>query len=183
MHATLLTALYNNTMSGHSKWSQIKRAKEVTDKKRSQLFGKLSHDILIASASGTDPKTNTALQDAIAKARKGNMPQTNIDRLLERQAKKGTQTVTYEGFGPGGIAILIITLTDNPNRTVAEIRAIMKSHGMQLGVPGSVQWKFDDQKNPKYPVQLDGELKDAADALVDELESHNDTVQIVTDIL
>jgi YebC/PmpR family DNA-binding regulatory protein len=170
-------------MSGHSKWSQIKRAKEVTDKKRSQLFGKLSHDILLATASGTDPKIHASLKDAIDKARKGNMPQLNIDRLLERQAQKGTQTAIYEGFGPGGIALLIITLTDNPNRTVAELRAIMKTHGMQLGVPGSVQWKFDEQRIPKYPVQLSGELRLIADALIEQLEAHNDTVQIITDIL
>ncbi|MEO6077373.1 MAG: YebC/PmpR family DNA-binding transcriptional regulator [Candidatus Andersenbacteria bacterium] len=170
-------------MSGHSKWSQIKRAKEVTDNKRSQLFGKLSHDILLATTAGTDPKTNNALKDAIDKARKGNMPQVNIDRLLERQAQKGSQTAIYEGFGPGGTAILVVTLTDNPNRTVAELRAIMKSHGMQLGVQGSVQWKFDEHRAPKYPIELSEEFKTAADALIDDLEAHNDTVQIVTDIL
>ena len=123
------------------------------------------------------------IKDAIDRARKGNMPQVNIDRLLERQAQKGSQTAIYEGFGPGGIAILIVTLTDNPNRTVAEIRAIMKAHGMQLGVQGSVQWKFDEQRTPKYPVQLSDELKMAADSLITDLEIHNDTVQIITDIL
>ncbi len=104
-------------MSGHSKWSQIKRAKEVVDKKRSQLFGKLSHDILIATTHGIDPETNADLRDAIAHARKANMPQANIDRLLARQAEKGTQTITYEGFGPHGIAYLMTTLTHIPKRT------------------------------------------------------------------
>ncbi len=170
-------------MSGHSKWSQIKRTKEVVDKKRSQLFGKLSHDILIATASGIDPESNAVLRDAIGRAKKANMPQGNIDRLLARQAEKGTQTITYEGFGPNGVAILITTLTDNPNRTVAEIRAIMKSHNAQLGVPGSVQWKFDEEGNPKYPVELTEEAKESLDNLISELETHNDTVQIITDIL
>ena len=170
-------------MSGHSKWSQIKRGKEIVDKKRSQLFGKLSHDILLATTSGTDPEHNTDLRDAIAHARKANMPQANIDRLLARQAEKGTQTIFYEGFGSGGIAILITALTDNPNRTVAEIRAIMKSHNSQLGVPGSVRWKFDDKGTPKYPVQTTEETKELLNDLITNLQSHNDTVQIVTDIL
>ncbi|OGY36721.1 MAG: hypothetical protein A3E36_04070 [Candidatus Andersenbacteria bacterium RIFCSPHIGHO2_12_FULL_45_11b] len=170
-------------MSGHSKWSQIKRGKEIVDKKRSQLFGKLSHDILLATTTGTDPVHNADLRDAIAHARKANMPQANIDRLLARQAEKGTQTIFYEGFGPGGIAILITALTDNPNRTVAEIRAIMKSHNSQLGVPRSVRWKFDDKGTPKYPVQTTEETRELLNDLITSLQSHNDTVQIVTDIL
>lgn len=170
-------------MSGHSKWSQIKRAKEIVDKKRSQLFGKLSHDILLAAANGVDPSTNTALRDAILKARKGNMPQANIDRLLARQAQRGTQTITYEGFGPSGIAVIITTLTDNPNRTVAEIRAIMKSHNGQLGVPGSVRWKFDDHLTALYPLEVDAAVQESVTKLIAELEEHQDVVQIVTDIL
>lgn len=170
-------------MSGHSKWSQIKRGKEVVDKKRSQLFGKLSHDILVATTSGTNPEHNSALRDAINKARQGNMPQVNIDRLLARQAEKGTQTIVYEGFGPNGTAILLTTLTDNPNRTVAEIRAIMKSHNCQLGVPGSVRWKFDESNNPLYPINITPDAKESLELLLVDLQSHNDTVQIVTDIL
>jgi YebC/PmpR family DNA-binding regulatory protein len=170
-------------MSGHSKWSQIKRGKEVVDKKRSLIFGKLSHDILLATSKGLKPIHNADLRDAIARARKANMPQVNIDRLLERRAGQNMETIIYEGFGPKGTALLITTLTNNPNRTVSEIRSIFKDHEGQLGVPGSVQWKFDEHQIPKYPMQTDAETQEALAALVSDLEAHNDIVQIATDIL
>lgn len=170
-------------MSGHSKWSQIKRAKEVVDQKKSQVFGKLSQEILLASKNGFDPSTNNALRDVISRARKANMPQENIDRLLERHANTSTKTVIYEGFGPGGTAFLITASTDNPNRTVAEIRSIFKSHNGQLGNPGSVQWKFNQDNTPKYPQQLAPEFIEATTTLRNELESHNDIVHIATDNL
>lgn len=170
-------------MSGHSKWSQIKRAKEVVDHKKSQVFGKLSQDILLASKSGFDPNTNNALRDAIIHARKANMPQENIDRLLERHSKNTVKTVTYEGFGPGGTAFLITASTDSPNRTVAEIRSIFKTHNGQLGTIGSVQWKFGPDNVPIYAQAVLPEHKEAINALKQELSEHNDIVQIATDNL
>ncbi len=170
-------------MSGHSKWSQIKRAKEVVDQKKSQVFGKLSHDILLATKAGFDPSANAALRDAIARARKVNMPQDNIDRLLAKHSSAATKTVMYEGFGPGGTAFLITTSTDNPNRTVAEIRSIFKSHNGQLGNPGSVQWKFGPDNAPLYSQPVLPEHKEAITNLTQELEGHNDIVHIATDNL
>ncbi len=170
-------------MSGHSKWSQIKRAKEIVDKKKSQVFGKLSQDILLATKTGFDPNTNNSLRDAITRARKANMPQENIDRLLDKHASATTKTVTYEGFGPGGTAFLITASTDNPNRTVAEIRSIFKSHNGQLGNPGSVQWKFTADNIPIYSQAVSAEHQEAIANLKNELGAHNDIVHIATDNL
>jgi YebC/PmpR family DNA-binding regulatory protein len=170
-------------MSGHSKWSQIKRAKEIVDKKKSQVFGKLSQDILLATKTGFDPNTNSLLRDAITRARKANMPQENIDRLLERHSETSAKTVIYEGFGPGGTAFLITASTDNPNRTVAEIRSIFKSHNGQLGNPGSVQWKFTPDNTPLYTHPISPEFQEPIMNLKNELEAHNDIVHIVTDNL
>lgn len=170
-------------MSGHSKWSQIKRAKEVVDKKKSQLFGKLSQDILLATKLGIDPDSNSSLRDAIARARKGSMPQENIDRLLDKHSNSSAKTVIYEGFGPGGTAFLLTTSTDNPNRTVAEIRSIFKSHNGQLGTPGSVQWKFSTNNTPLFPQAISSEYQEAITNLKQELEGHNDVVHIATDNL
>ncbi len=170
-------------MSGHSKWSQIKRAKEVVDHKKSQVFGKLSQDILLASKAGFDPDTNNSLRDAIARARKANMPQENIDRLLERHSKNEVKTVVYEGFGPGGTAFLITASTDSPNRTVAEIRSIFKSHNGQLGAIGSVQWKFAPDNTPLYSQPVLPEHEEAISNLKQELREHNDIVHIATDNL
>ncbi|MDP3997240.1 MAG: YebC/PmpR family DNA-binding transcriptional regulator [Candidatus Andersenbacteria bacterium] len=131
-------------MSGHSKWRQIKHKKALTDSKRSQLFGRLSREIRVAAQTGNDPNTNSALRDAIARAKKANLPQANIDRLLN-QPPGDIAAATYEGYGPGGASLLITVATDNTNRTVSEIRSLLKKHGGSLGGPGSVRWKFIPQ--------------------------------------
>lgn len=168
-------------MSGHSKWSQIKRTKEVVDQKRSQLFGKLSKDIMGATKYGTDPATNSALREAIARARNANMPQANIDRLLDRHSHTPQAHAVYEGFGPGGSAFLITASTDNPNRTVSELRAIFKKHGGELAPQGSVRWKFDDGYVPKYPLQVPNEYQAQLEELRCQLAAHGDVVQCITD--
>ena len=132
-------------MSGHSKWSKIKRQKEVSDQKKSKEFGRLTREILVAARTEKDPEHNAALRDALARARKANMPQANIDRLLHSKDDVEIHEVTYEGFGPGGAALLITVATDNPNRTVAEIRTLLKNHGGRMGDPGSAAWKFKEQ--------------------------------------
>ena len=135
-------------MAGHSKWKQIKRKKAVTDAKRGALFTRLIREITIAAkAGGGDPAGNPRLRTAIDAAKAENMPSDNIDRAV----KKGTgelegvqyQEVTYEGYGPGGAAILIEATTDNPNRTVAEIRHQFARNGGNLGAANSVAWMFD----------------------------------------
>jgi YebC/PmpR family DNA-binding regulatory protein len=135
-------------MAGHSKWKQIKRKKAVTDAKRGALFTRLIREITIAArAGGGDPSGNPRLRTAIDAAKAENMPQDNIERAV----KKGTgelegveyHEITYEGYGPGGAAILIEATTDNPNRTVADIRHQFSRHGGNLGAANSVAWMFD----------------------------------------
>ena len=135
-------------MSGHSKWAQIKRKKAVTDAKRGQAFTKLIREITVAArASGGEPSFNPRLRLAIDTAKAANMPAENIDRAI----KKGTgelegvdyEEVTYEGYGPGGVALFIEALTDNQKRTVADIRYLLDRHNGNLGTSGSVAWQFD----------------------------------------
>ena len=135
-------------MSGHSKWSSIKHKKAATDKKRGVLFSKLSRAIMVAvKEGGPNAADNVALQNAIAKARDFSMPKDNIERAIER-ASAGTdgaafETVVYEGYGPGGAAFVIEALTDNRNRTAANVRAAFNKAGGSLGQSGSVAFLFD----------------------------------------
>jgi len=135
-------------MSGHSKWSTIKHKKGAADAKRGKIFTKLIKEITVAARlGGGDPNSNPRLRTAIAGAKEQNMPQDNINRAI----KKGTgelegssyEEVTYEGYGPGGVAILIEAMTDNKNRTVGEIRAILSKNGGNMGENGCVSWIFE----------------------------------------
>lgn len=135
-------------MSGHSKWATIKRKKAATDAKRGQIFTKLIREITVAAREGGgDPNFNPRLRLAVDTAKAANMPQENIDRGI----KKGTgelegveyQEITYEGYGPGGVALYIETVTDNQNRAVAEVRHLLERNGGNLGTAGSVAWQFD----------------------------------------
>src|SRR5512141_3228572 len=135
-------------MAGHSKWKQIKRKKAVTDSRRASAWTKLIREITVAAkAGGGDPGGNPRLRLAIDEAKAANMPNVNIERAV----KKGTgelegaeyQELTYEGYGPGGSAIFIEVTTDNPNRTVADIRHAFSRHHGNMGATGSVGWMFD----------------------------------------
>ncbi len=135
-------------MSGHSKWATIKRKKGAADAKRGQLFSKLSRAIIVAAKEGgADPDANAALSAAIQKARDNSMPKDNIDRAIQRGAGSGDgeayEAMLYEGYGPGGVAVLLSILTDNKNRTAADVRHIFTKHGGSLGTPGTVAWQFD----------------------------------------
>jgi YebC/PmpR family DNA-binding regulatory protein len=137
-------------MAGHSKWAQIKRQKSVADARRGQLFTKLAREIMVAvREGGPDPETNFRLRLAIARAREHNMPMENIERAIRRAAGGGEageaplEEVIYEGYGPGGIAILVQALTDNRNRTASEVRSTFTKGGGSLGEAGSVIWQFD----------------------------------------
>lgn len=134
-------------MSGHSKWATIKHAKGIADQKRGQKFTKLIKEISVAAKmGGPDPDTNSALRTAILKARAENMPKDNIERAI----KKGTgedgaaayMELTYEGYAPGGVAIIVDTLTDNKNRTAADVRSSLEKLGGSLGTSGCVSYKF-----------------------------------------
>lgn len=133
-------------MSGHNKWSTIKHKKAKTDAARSQSWTKVVRELIVAAQGGTDPEFNSALRLAIQKAKACNMPKDNIERAIKRGSGEG-ETVhydqnVYEGYGAGGVAILIDTLTDNKNRTVANIRSMFSKNGGQMGEAGSVAWQF-----------------------------------------
>lgn len=136
-------------MSGHSKWSTIKRQKGVADAKRGQQFSKLSRAITVAAKQGGgDPDGNPRLKMAIETARAANMPKDNISRAIEKasgSAAEAIEEITYEGYGPGGAALLLEIVTDNRNRTVAEIRSIFNKIGGSMSEAGSVSWMFSPQ--------------------------------------
>jgi YebC/PmpR family DNA-binding regulatory protein len=135
-------------MSGHSKWSTIKRAKGAADAKRSQLFTKLAKAITVAARDGADADTNPKLRLAIDRARSFSMPKDNIERAIQKGSGASEESVKleavrYEAYGPGGVALLIDAVTDNRNRTSAEIRHLLEKHGGRLADAGSVAWMFE----------------------------------------
>ena len=175
-------------MSGHSKWSQIKRQKGVNDAKRGAVFTKVARDIAIAArAGGADPDGNFKLRLAIEKARGVNMPADNIKRAIERGTGGGEteqfEEITYEGYGPGGVAILVEAATDNRNRTAADVRAIFTKHGGQLAVSGAVAWQFEQRGLITLP--LGGQDPDdlalmAIDAGAADVDTDADTIEVYT---
>ncbi len=136
-------------MAGHSKWAQIKRQKGVADSRRGQLFTKLGREVTMAARQGGgDPEMNPALRLAIERARAANMPKDNIERAIKRGTGEDSgaaqlEEVIYEGYGPGGIAILVRALTDNRNRTASDVRSAFAKAGGNLGESGSVAWQFE----------------------------------------
>lgn len=132
-------------MSGHSKWATIKRQKGANDAKRGALFTKLGNQIAIAARAGTDPATNSALAMAVEKAKASNMPNDNIQRSIARAADKSAtqlEEIMYEGYGPGGVAILVEVATDNKNRTYPDVRVAFTKNGGNMAEPGSVAFNF-----------------------------------------
>ncbi|MDR0591088.1 MAG: YebC/PmpR family DNA-binding transcriptional regulator [Candidatus Nomurabacteria bacterium] len=132
-------------MSGHSKWSTIKRQKAVTDAKRGAVFTKIGNQIAIAARAGTDPTMNTTLAMVIEKARQANMPNANIERAIARVADKNAAALieeTYEAYGPGGVGIIVEVATDNKNRTMPEVRTALTKNGGRVADPGSVMFQF-----------------------------------------
>ena len=177
-------------MAGHSKWKQIKRKKAVADQKRGAAFTKVIREITIAAKQGGgDPAGNPRLRTAIDAAKAENMPQDNIERAI----KKGTgelegvvyQEVTYEGYGPGGAAILIEATTDNPTRTVADIRHHFTRHGGNLGAANSVAWMFERKGQIAVDATKtteDQALEAALDAGADDLTRDGDVFMITTPV-
>jgi len=136
-------------LSGHSKWSTIKRKKEATDAKRGQIFTKLAKEIALAARDGADPEMNFKLRLVVDKAKAANMPKDNIERAIRRGAglEKGDtlEEITYEGYGPHGVALIIQVVTDNRNRAVADIRRWFNKLGGSLGETGCVAWQFESK--------------------------------------
>src|SRR5579864_533046 len=145
-------------MSGHSKWHNIRLKKGKVDAHRGQLFTKLSKEIIVAAKSGSpDPDANFRLKMAIAKAREYNMPMENIKRAIARAtgAEKGAalEEIRYEGYGPGGVAVIVDAVTDNRHRTAGEMRYVFSRNGGNLGETGSVTWMFDEVGVVRVPMR------------------------------
>ena len=166
-------------MSGHSKWSTIKRKKGVTDAKRGQLFTKIAREIAIAAREGgPDPVVNFKLRLVVEKAKANNMPKDNIERAINRGAGLGKgealEELTYEGYGPGGVALLVQVVTDNRNRAVAEVRRYFTKHGGNLGESGCVSWLF----LPKGVITVSAESSDPDGLFEMAVEAGAEDVQI-----
>lgn len=176
-------------MSGHSKWAQIKRQKGANDAKRGAVFTKLGREIVVAAKQGGgDPAGNFRLRLAIQRAREANMPADTIDRAIKRAVGSGEggdlEEITYEGYGPGGIAIMVDAMTDNRNRTAASIRSIFDRGGGNLGESGSVAWQFNSRGQISVPIGKhdpdDIELA-AIDAGAVDVQRDEEEVQVITE--
>ena len=176
-------------MSGHSKWASIKHKKAVVDARRGQHFTKLARAITVAAREGGgDPEGNSALANAIQKAREASMPKDNIERAIAKGTGAGAdadniETVLYEGYGPGGVALLVEALTDNRNRTGADVRHLFNKHGGNLGEPGSVAYLFDKSgvivvDSGRYS---ENDLMPAIEAGASDISTDDDVYEIITE--
>ncbi|MBD3334466.1 MAG: YebC/PmpR family DNA-binding transcriptional regulator [Candidatus Eisenbacteria bacterium] len=175
-------------MSGHSKWSTIKRKKGKADAERGRIFTRLIREIVIAAREGGgDPNANPRLRTAVDNAKGANMPQTNIDRAIKRGTGElpgvNYEAATYEAYAPGGVAILIEVLTDNKNRTTAELRHLLSKHGGNMGEAGCVAWMFDSKGMiliNRNDVEEDRILELAIDAGAEDVDLDQEDVYEIT---
>lgn len=178
-------------MSGHSKWSTIKRKKGAADAKRGQLFTRLGRELMIAAKEGGgDPDANFRLRLVVDKARQANMPKENIERAIQRGAGTGKdgvvlEDIIYEGYGPGGTAVMVEVMTDNRNRSVAEVRRVFSRHGGNLGETGCVGWMFERKGSMMISAEgqdADGIALEAIDAGAEDVKVDGATVEIYTTV-
>jgi len=175
-------------MSGHSKWSTIKHKKGAADKKRAKIFTKLIKEITVAARmGGGDPNANPRLRHAIDSAKAQNMPKDNVDRAI----KKGTgdmdgvnyEEILYEGYGPGGVAVMVECLTDNKNRTIADVRYIFNKAGGNVGTDGCVAWMFDKKgviSISKESAEEETLMEVAIDAGAEDIKDEGDSFDVLT---
>lgn len=171
-------------MSGHSKWSTIKRQKAAKDAARGAVFTKLGNAIAVAARGGTDPESNFALRMAIDNAKAANMPAANIQRSIDRVKDKNAaqmQEVLYEGYGPGGVAILVECATDNINRTYPDVRLAFSKHGGNIAEKGAVAFQFDRRGLVRVKGTGDDVLMAALDAGADDVQEEDGESLIYTD--
>jgi len=160
-------------MSGHSKWNNIKRKKEKADGAKAKIFTKIGRELAVAVKEGgsPDPAANSRLKDCIAKAKAANVPNDNIERIIKRAAGEGNaasfENITYEGYGPCGVAVIVETLTDNRNRTAADVRHAFDKYGGNLGTSGCVSFMFKE----KGVIVIEREDKDEDTVMADALEA------------
>ncbi|MEX0820643.1 MAG: YebC/PmpR family DNA-binding transcriptional regulator [Rhodothermales bacterium] len=177
-------------MAGHNKWSKIKRQKAKADKRKSKIWARLSRDITVAAREGGgDPEMNASLSMVIDKAKAENMPKDNIERAIKRGTGEiqgeDYEEVTYEGYGPNGVAVFVESLTDNTNRTVADIRHVFSKAGGSLGKSGSVGYLFERKGMIEVPVAEHDELEVfeiVAEAGAEDLQRQDDTFVITTPV-
>lgn len=176
-------------MSGHSKWSTIKRKKEKTDAQRAKIFTKIGREItVVVREGGADPSSNSKLRELITKAKANNVPNDNIDRIIKKASGSGErdnyEEIVYEGYGPSGVAVIVETLTDNRNRTAGDVRHYFDKFGGNLGQTGCVSFLFD--KKGVIVIENDGleeekVMEDCFDAGADDFEYSEEAVEIYTD--
>jgi len=177
-------------MSGHSHWSTIKHKKGATDAKRGKVFSKISRLISVAAKEkGGDPESNPRLRVAISKAQQSNMPKDKIEHAIKRGtgqlAGAQIEEVTYEAYGPAGIALIIEGITDNKNRTLPEIKNILSKFGGKLAEAGSVKYMFERQGSewtPKYPMETDPKTREQLEKLFESLDDNDDIQEIYSNL-
>ena len=177
-------------MSGHSKWANIKHKKEKSDAKKGKIFTKLGREItVIVKAGGPDPESNSKLRDVIAKAKASNMPNDNIERCIKKASGElgadNYEEITYEGYGPSGVAVIVETLTDNRNRTAGDLRHYFDIFGGNLGQNGCVSFLFDQKgviiiDNAEETLEEDAVMMDALDAGAEDFTANEDCFEILT---
>jgi len=179
------------SLAGHSKWKNIQRTKGAQDAKRGKVFTKIAREIIVAVKEGGsgDPAKNSRLAAAIAKAKAANMPNDNIKRTIEKAAGSGSgdnyERVTYEGYGPRGVAVIVEAMTDNRNRIAAEVRLLFDKYGGNLGTSGCVSWSFDRKgliviDNEDEKLNEEAVLNDALEAGADDIEVDDGVFEIYT---
>lgn len=171
-------------MSGHSKWSTIKRKKGANDAQRAKIFTKIAREIIVAvKAGGPDPDNNSSLKDAIAKGRAANMPNDNISRTIKKASGStegdNYENITYEGYGPNGVAVIVEALSDNRNRTAADVRHSFDKFGGNMGQTGCVSFMFDR----KGVILIDGDGVDEDEITMDALEAGAEDIDIGEDCI
>lgn len=177
-------------MSGHSKWSTIKRKKGANDAQRAKIFTKIAREIIVAvKAGGPDPDNNSSLKDVIAKARANNMPNDNINRTIKKAAGStegdNYESITYEGYGPNGVALIVDALTDNRNRTAADVRHAFDKFGGNMGQNGCVAFMFDKKgviviEDEDSEIDEDEITMDALEAGAEDISIENGVIEITT---
>jgi len=174
-------------MSGHSKWSQIKRQKSVTDAAKSRVFSRYARLIALESKKANGVLSAPGLSVAIARAKAANMPKENIERAVAKGMSKDSGTleqVVYEAYGPGGVALLVESLTDNKNRTTQEIKHLLVLQGVELASPGAASWAFTKTGGDYIPneplIDIAGTDEEKLGVILEALDEHNDVQQVFT---
>ena len=179
-------------MSGHSKWHNIQKTKGAQDAKRAQAFTKIAREMIVAVKEGGsgDPNNNSKLAAVIAKAKAANMPNDNIKRTIDKALGAGDtsnwESITYEGYGPSGVAVIVDAMTDNRNRTASEVRHHFDKYGGNMGTSGCVSWSFDKKgviviNNEEGELDEDGVMMDALDAGASDFEADGDVFEVYTE--